>query len=74
MYNEAYKGGERMKNYWLIELRETAGMTQEDLAKVTGLSRATINYAETGRKLPTEETARKIAEALNFDWTRFFVK
>ena len=61
------------KLYWLIELREQAGMTQADLAKKAGLSRATVNYFESGRNVPTEDAAKKIAEALDFDWTRFFI-
>lgn len=62
-----------MKLYWLMELRERAGMTQADLAEATGLSRMTINTIESGRKPPSEQVAKKIAEVMNFDWLKFFI-
>ena len=46
-------------------LREAAGLTQQDLAKLTGLTTATISYAETGRVEPSLDTIRRLAAALN---------
>lgn len=40
-------------------------MTQEDLAKATGLTRGYISRLEIGRHSPTIGTLRKIAKALN---------
>ena len=45
-------------------LREAAGLTQQDLAKLTGLTTATISYAETGRVDPSLDTIKRLAEAL----------
>ena len=48
----------------LRRLREAAGLTQQDLAKLTGLTTATISYAETGRVDPSLDTIKRLAEAL----------
>lgn len=45
-------------------LREAAGLTQQDLAKLTGLTTATISYAEMGRVDPSLDTIKRLAAAL----------
>ena len=47
------------------ELRDSAGLSQEQLAKKSGIARATISSIETGRMVPSGETAKKIVTALN---------
>lgn len=49
----------------LQELRDAAGFSQEQLAKKSGMARATISSLETGRMAPSGETAKKIVTALN---------
>lgn len=44
------------------KLREEKGLTQEELAKILGISRATLASWETGRREPDFETTSKIAE------------
>ena len=52
--------------YKIKEIREAAGMTQQQLSERSGLSRSIINGLETGRtKTTTTATLRKIAIALN---------
>lgn len=47
------------------ELRESKGITQEALAELSGVSRATIWALESGQdKVTTTKTLIKIAEAL----------
>ncbi|MDY0828548.1 helix-turn-helix transcriptional regulator [Microbacterium sp. BG28] len=41
-------------------LRQEAGMTQAELAKAAGVSRATINTLETGAKVPQAENLAKV--------------
>lgn len=53
----AVRGGGKLK-----ELRALLGVTQEAMAQQTGLSAQTIKAIEAGRKTPTLDTARKIAE------------
>ena len=50
---------------FLRQLRTEKGMTQEDLATKSGVSRATISGLESGSiTVTTTETLRKIASAL----------
>lgn len=49
-----------MKNTIKIE-RALKGITQEDLAKIIGVSRQTINAMEAGKYVPSTVLALKIA-------------
>lgn len=52
--------------YRIKEAREEAGMTQDELANKSGVSRSIINGLETGRAtVTTNITLLKIAKALN---------
>lgn len=48
----------------LKALREQADLSQQDLAKLAGLTPATISYVETGKVSPNLETLQAIATAL----------
>ena len=51
--------------YRIKEAREEAGMTQDELANKSGVSRSIINGLETGRStVTTNVTLLKIAKAL----------
>lgn len=50
-----------MKNSLKIE-RAIKNLTQEDLAKLMGVSRQTINSIETGRYVPSTVLALKLSE------------
>jgi DNA-binding XRE family transcriptional regulator len=54
--------GEAIRN-----ARDEAGMTQEMLAKNSGLPQSHISRLEAGIHAPTNKTIEKIAEALNID-------
>ena len=45
--------------------RKEKGMTQEQLAKISGLSRSSIINFETGRRDPRVKDLKKIAHALD---------
>ena len=51
----------------VAQLRQRAGMTQEELAKRSGVSRATINRIEKGRMYTRTSTLQRIAKALKSD-------
>lgn len=57
---------------WLKKIREDKGLTQEDVAKMVGISRSTYGHIESGERGATVSNAQKIAAALNFSWTLFF--
>ncbi len=53
-----------LKTPRLRELRERAALSQEDLAKQSGVSRATIADLEGEKRPARPSTRRKLAEAL----------
>lgn len=54
-----------MFSYRLKQLRENASLTQYELAKKLNLTQSTIAYYESGKKMPTLENAKIIAELFN---------
>lgn len=57
------------KRTWLIDKR--GNLTQEQVAKLAGISRSAYSNIENGRGLSVK-LAQKIAKALRFDWKLFF--
>lgn len=55
---------------WLAELR--GGRAQSKVAKEIGIAQSTYASIETGYRTPSVDTAKKIADVLGFQWTRFF--
>ena len=56
--------GQRIKN-----ARKQQGLTQEQLAQRLGLATGTIQQYELGKRQPRIEQLRRIADALNVEWT-----
>lgn len=56
----------------LKQKRINKGMTQEQLAKKVGVVRTNISNIECGYTRPSVDTAKLIADVLEFDWTEFF--
>ena len=61
-----------MARKWLSTIRESKSMTQEAVAEKSGISRAYYTRIENGDYNIPVDTAKKIADALNFDWTMFY--
>ena len=57
---------------WLKDAREEAKLSQEEIGQIVGLKQSSYSMIEIGERRPSVETAKKIAEALGFDWTRFY--
>lgn len=57
---------------WLRKYRERYGLTQENLAEKSGISRQMVGHLETGKANPSVKTAMIIAEILEFEWTMFY--
>ena len=51
----------------LVELREHRGLTQMQLAELSGVHQADISRIERGSSLPNERTLLRIATALDAD-------
>ena len=59
---------------WLKEIRIKKGISQKEAAKKAGIGQQYYNFIENnkrGKKLPYQ-TAKKIADALGFKWTKFY--
>ncbi|MEU9563861.1 helix-turn-helix transcriptional regulator [Streptomyces sp. NPDC048161] len=50
---------------WLKAQREAAGLTQQELADAAIMTRSHISHIEAGRRIPSEEDARRLDQALN---------
>jgi len=57
---------------WLENARTEKRLTKASLAGLVNIDATTIGKYERGERRPSVETAKKIATALNFDWTLFF--
>lgn len=57
---------------WLKEIRFNADKTQAEVANASGISLQMYWMIENGKRTPSVETAKKIANELNFNWTQFF--
>lgn len=55
------------KTTHLRDFRDRASLSQEELAKRAGVSRATIADLELGKRKPQPKTRRKLAEALGVE-------
>ena len=61
-----------LKRQWLADKREDK--THEAVAIEAGIKRSYYTQIENGTRNPSVGTAKKIANALNFDWTLFFAE
>lgn len=50
--------------------RERSSLSQTDLARISGVSRQTINEIESGKRRPLPATMRTLADALGIDYPR----
>jgi transcriptional regulator with XRE-family HTH domain len=58
---------------WLkIARQESNNLTQNQLARLAGISRTMVTEIENGNANPSVDVAKKIASVLGFDWTLFY--
>lgn len=55
---------------WLVELR--GDRSQQKMADEIGIAQSTYASYETQARRPSVRTAKRIARAMGFDWTRFY--
>lgn len=60
--------------YWLMILRKQKGLTQEKLATQVNVSRQMISAIEHNGRRPSVDLAMRIADVLDFDWSKFYIK
>ena len=56
----------------LKKTREDAGMTQEQIAEIAGVTRQAIGQYEAKIIKPSVPVAKIIGHVLNFDWTKLY--
>ena len=61
-----------MKRIWLITARLEKGLSQEKAAYEIGMATPSYCQIENGKSLPKVKTAKKIANVLGVDWTKFY--
>lgn len=61
-----------MKREWLIDVRHEKGYSQKYIADKCNITSQMYSAIEIGKKRPSPELAKKIADVLNFSWTRFY--
>lgn len=57
---------------WLKDIRDSAGLRQEDVAAKAGIQRSAYGHIETGKRNASVTSAMRIAKVLDFEWTLFF--
>ena len=57
---------------WLKKARTDKKYSQYEAASLSGIYQSFYCDVENGKKRPSVETAKKIADILGFDWTRFY--
>lgn len=57
---------------WLRTQRMKNGFTQEETARLSGISRSYYTHIEKGNKTPTVKVAKDIGKALDFNWILLF--
>ena len=60
---------------WLKEIREACGLSQTQTAAAADISQQMYSCIENGKRCRPDKvlTEKKIADALGFCWTRFFM-
>lgn len=61
-----------MTNEWLERIRKDKNMTHDQVATRAGISRHYYTMIANGNRRPSVKVAKRIANVLGFDWTRFF--
>lgn len=57
---------------FLKEARERSGLTMKVLSDMVHISEGAYCNIERGKRTPSVPVAKRIAEALNIDWTLFY--
>lgn len=57
---------------WLLQIRHSKKKTQQEVADSVNIKRTYYTQIEKGSRNPSVATAKKIANALGFEWTIFF--
>nr|WP_077616856.1 helix-turn-helix transcriptional regulator [Caenibacillus caldisaponilyticus] len=62
----------RLQRIWLLNARKRKNFTHADVAKRINVKRQYYGMIENGKRTPSVNIAKKIADVLDVDWTLFF--
>lgn len=57
---------------WIKEARKAKGLTQQQVAQAAGIGQQAYSKIENGKRSLRVPHAKRIAEVLEVDWTRFY--
>lgn len=57
---------------WLFDFRKDRDLTQKQVGERAGIERSYYTMIENRDRTPSVKVAKKIGNALGFDWTLFF--
>lgn len=57
---------------WLYDMRKGKNLTMLEVATKADISESYYSMIENGHRGVSVETAKKIAKALGFNWTKFY--
>lgn len=57
---------------WLVKKRNARKLSQKTMSSLAHISQQSLSSYESGLRTPSVQVAKRIAEILNFDWTKFF--
>lgn len=57
---------------WLVQLREDKNLSQCQVSLGAEISQNHYSSIETGKRRPSVNVAKRIADILGFDWQRFY--
>lgn len=56
----------------ITDERIKKGLTQKELAEMVGITQGWLSSIESGMRRPSVAVAKKIADVLEFEWSRLF--
>jgi transcriptional regulator with XRE-family HTH domain len=60
------------KRDWLISIRKSEGLTQQQISSKTGISQNFYSDIELGKRRPSYESAKRLGMCLGIPWRSFF--
>ena len=57
---------------WLVAIRKEKMLSQKLVADNVGITQPTYANIENGKRRPSVEVAKRIANVLDFNWTEFY--
>ncbi|WP_180230063.1 helix-turn-helix transcriptional regulator [Bacillus sp. AFS073361] len=61
-----------MKRHWMVSHRKEEGLTQDELAKLLGISRSYYTQIENGTHNPSGALALKMSNFFDVEMSKFF--